>query len=434
MQVMRRKSSMGVAAANIENNRLQQAADRFDIFKAKLKQLRNALRAHHTDLVRSEASRSKLVQALCEVGHDSSDSPMLNLVCGGEDSYVAVHEECNRDMSARLKEYQVELISYIANWEGTVTTRIATELRHVDSLFKTFVRYNNKVESLKAAADKKKTVKDSDLAKINRNESKLRTARKEYRRNLVSTTLLIEEISDRGWKDLLPLMIRVITFDIEASTAVADRMRRLAAVRREMEELAERFEMDENAIRFGRIETLLENDAMDFVSPEHMQDIDSIQASVASYVPPAQRLRSKVRASTSKPPSEAEVDVFEDSPSDSDNDSACPIDEKSANLARVHPDVECSSKGIELNASAIDKATPESLPAPDKKTLYSVKKPSAPLEEELDDQGSIINYPTSIYLKVDGKMLHLDDDETTLTPYPGKQIRGTNISLGPLVC
>jgi hypothetical protein len=40
------------------------------------------------------------------------------------------------------------------------------------------------------------------------------------------------------------------------------------------------------------------------------------------------------------------------------------------------------------------------------------------MEEELDDQGSIINYPTSIYLKVDGKMLPLDDDETTLTPYP----------------
>jgi predicted RNA-binding protein with PUA domain len=417
MQVMRRKSSMGVVAANIENNRLQQAADRFDVFKAKLKQLRNALRAHHTDLVRSEASRTKVVQALRQVGNDSSDSPMLELVCGGEISYAAIHEERSRDMSVRLKEYQVELISYIANWEGTVTTRIATELRHVDSLFKTFVRYYNKVESLKATAEKKKTIKDSDLEKINRNESKLRTARKEYRRNLVSTTLLIEEISDRGWKDLLPLMIRMITFDFEASTAAADRMSRLVSIRREMEELAERFEMNEDAIRFGRIETLLENDAMEFVRPENMQDIDSIQASVASYIPPAQRLRSKVRSSTSKPPSEAEDYFYEDNPSDSDNDSACPIDEKQGTLAQVHPNVECSIKGIELNASAFDKAAPESLQAPDLKALY-VKKPSAPMEEELDDQGSIINYPTSIYLKVDGKMLPLDDDETTLTPYP----------------
>lgn len=410
---------MGINTSSIADNRLRQAADRFDIFKAKIKQLRNALRAHHADLVRAEASRSKVVQALKEVSHDSSDSPILDLVAG-ESSYATVHAENSRDMSSRLKEYQVELISYIANWEGTVTTRISTELKHVDQLYRNFVRYHNKVESLKATADKKKTLKDADLDKISRNESKLRTARKEYRRNLVSVTLLTEEVTERGWKDLLPLVIRMINFDVEVSTVTADRMDRLEQVRKEMEALAERFEMDQDMIRFGRVEILLEEDAMEFVRPEHMQDIESIQPSVASYVPPAERLRSKARASTGKPLSETEDDVYGDSPSGSDNDSVCPTDEKNETIAQVHPDVECSSKGIELNAKPVDKAAPapSSLPLDENRPTMYAKKASAPPEEELETQGSIINYPTSIYLNADGAMLPMDDDETTLTPYP----------------
>lgn len=411
MQVVRlNPKSMGVNTSSIADNRLRQAADRFDIFKAKLKLLRNAMRTHHVDLVRSEASRSKVVQALKEVSHDSPDCPIFDLV-GGESSYVTVHTENNRDMSARLKEYQVELINYIANWEGTVTTRIATELKHVDRLYKNFVRYVNKVESLKVSAEKKKALKDSDLEKISRNESKLRTAKKEYHRMLVNVTLLTEEVTERGWKDMLPLMIRIINFDVDVARATADRLDQLVEIREEMESLAKRFEMDEHMVRFGRIDVLLESDAMEFVRPEHMQDIDSIQASVASFVPLSRRIGSRARAGN-KPMSETEDDIFEDSPSGSDNDSVCPTDEKNEKGAQIHPDVECSSKGIELkNAKPV-------LPVAEGNKPVIEKRPRAPPEEEMEEQGSIIRYPTSIYLKIDGTtMLPMDhDDETTLTP------------------
>ena len=409
MQVVRRSGkNIGIGTTNIADNRLRQAADRFDIFKAKIKQLRNALRAHHTDLVRAEASRSRVVQALKET---SLESPLLDFL-GGDYSYEAVHDECGRDMSARLKEYQVNVLTYVANWESTVTTRIATEIRHVDRLYKNFVRYHNKVESLQAAADKKKVVKDSDLEKISRNESKLRTARKEYHRNLVSVTLLTEEVTERGWKDLVPLVIRIMNFDMESSGVTAERMSRLADLRKEMEALAKRFEMDEETIRNGRVGILLENDAMDFVRPEDMQDIESIQASVSSYVPPSDRLRSNARVSICKPPSEQSLDdVYLDSPSGSEDDSACPEDEKKGTVAQIYPNVECSLDRVAPVKSSL-------LPVdPNKPGIFS-KKPSAPLEDELEDQGSIINYPTSIYLKVDGTMHPMDDDETTLTPYP----------------
>ena len=286
---------------------------------------------------------------------------------------------------------------------------------------KTLYDISIRFESLKAAAEKKKALKDSDLEKISRNESKLRTAKKEYHRMLVNVTLLTEEVTERGWKDLLPLMIRVINFDVNVTRATADRLGRLVEIREEIESLAKRFEMDEDMVRFGRIEVLLESDAMEFVLPEHMQDIDSIQASVSSFVPPSRRLSSKARAGF-KRTSETEDDVYEDSQNGSDNDSVYLADEKNGKVAQIHPDVECSSNGIELkNAKPVEEAAPaaeESAFRVAKGKPVFEKHPSAPPQEEMEEQGSIINYPTSIYLKIGGTMLPLDDDETTLTPYP----------------
>lgn len=263
----------------------------------------------------------------------------------------------------------------------------------MDQLYKNFVRYHNKVESLKEAADKKKTLKDSDLEKISRNESKLRTARKEYRRNVVDCTLLTEEVTERGWKDLLPFIIRMINFHVDSSTATADCMARLVVVRQDLECLAERFDMGQDTIRYGRIETLLEEDAMAFVSPQHIQDIESSQPSVASYIPPAERLRNP----RGKTQSESEDDVYEDSPSGSDNDSVGPMNEMIGTVARVHPEP--------VNVNKKPTATPEH-------------------EIEMEEQGSI----TSIYFN--GAILPMDDDETTLTPFPGTFGKPVLVSVG----
>lgn len=382
---------------NIADDRLRQAAGRFKVFRAKLKQLRNVLREHHSDLVRAETSRNKVVQALIDV---SEDSPIFNLVGGLPDdldhsiSFAAVHTDFGREMSIRLQKYQDEMIRYVTNWESTVTTRIATELRHVDKLYKDFVRYHNKVEALKASAEKKKNVKDADLDKISRNESKLRTARKEYRRNLVNITLLTEEVTDRGWKDLLPLMAKMIDCDVEACNKTAEVMNELVEVQKEMEAVGERFEMDKGEIRNGRLHVLLEEEAMEFVKPEYMQDIESIQASVTTYVYTfgPDGLRSSEPDKT--PPS-------------SENDSVYLEDQKDGELA--------SPSNAQFNPN--DAAPQDSSPYDEKsKPVNRTRAFSAPdMAEEVEAirTPSTPNYPSSIYLKFDG------EDETTLTDYVG---------------
>ena len=419
MQVLRNRSGALPNTSSIADDRLRQAAERFHEFKAKLQQLRVHLRTHYADLVRVEASRSKVVQALNQV---SRGSPLFDLVGGPADesnpvSFATVHYDYGTEASTRLDNYQEEVIAYVTDWERTVTTRVATELKHVEKRYKEFERYHLKVETLKSAVAKKKTVKDTDHAKISRNESKLRTARKEYRRNLVSVTLLTEEVTERGWKDLLPLVVRMIEHDVETSNKTAELMGQLSKVQEELEALGQRYQMEEDEIFNGRLKVLLEEDAMEFVKPEDMQDIESIQASINTFGRASDQLRPGTHNAPGKEANDSRsfVDDAEvHSPTGSHKTPPC------SEADSLSPE---EAKGIELTvngnvdvAARLDQSDPAK-PFDEKDPL----QPSAPPHymEEKDDHASILNYPTSIYLRCDeNKSFAINDDETTLTPYP----------------
>lgn len=353
---------------NIADDRLRESAKCFTMFRVKLKELRNALGAHHADLVRAEASQARVLNAITQVSRDTNSSRLPPFLLDGETLFETVHEKCRREASARLKQYQVQLVTYVTHWESTVSTRIMNELKHVDKLFKTFGRYHKKLESLQEAANKKKVVKDVDLEKIARNKGKLETAKKEYRRNVIGVTLFIDEVTERGWKDLLPFLIRMITFDMDSTATMADNVARLMVVRQDLECLAERFDMNPDMIRNGRIDTLLQQDAVAFVRAQGMQEIESISSSSASpYIPP--RSHNHPRAN---PQSES-------SGSTSDNDSG------------VLPVYENDRPG---NVN---------------------RTPTAPPEYDFEDQESIMTDLSSVYFN--GTMHPMDDDsETSLTP------------------
>jgi hypothetical protein len=399
----------------IPDDRLRLAAQHFKVFKSKVKQLRNVLREHHLNLVRTEASRDKVVKALTEV---SVESPMFDLVGGPPESalthalssYAAVHTDCSREMATHLAEFQDEMINYVTDWESTVTTRIATELRHVDKLFKEFVRYHNKLEALKASAEKKKAVKDADLARITRNESKLRTAKKEYRRNLVSVTLLTEEVTERGWKDLVPLMIKMIDYDVESSNKTVELFNKLIQLQKEMVTLGERFEMDAEDILNGRLAVLMEEDAMEFVRAEHLADIESIQPSVSTYVPPSGGpLRSSARGAARHAPSESEY---------SENDSLGHINDENGPERAPRPSH--AQRNPKVAAATKPRAPLDSSPYDERISANRKSRPPADEGIEVEEEASVKNYPTSIYLKFDGTTnMPVLDDETTLTDYHG---------------
>lgn len=285
-----RNKSLTPRTSLIADDRLRVAVDRFYAFRDKLKRLDNALRAHLENLKRTAATKAAVVSALSDTARDTPMSDPVGAIGGGtaqdqggreHSSYAGLHAASSTQSSVQLDRYADDITSYVTEWEKTVATRVATELKLVQNLHKTWDRYHQKVEALKAAAQKKKGgARETDLEKISWNESKLRTAKKEYRRNLVAVTLLTEEVADRGWKDLIPLMVRLIDFDVDNATSGADLMSRLADVRRQIIELGSQSEMDYEAMRAGRLRILLEEDTKDFVDPEELLELESTVLSV----------------------------------------------------------------------------------------------------------------------------------------------------------
>ena len=72
------------------------------------------------------------------------------------DSKNTFHEASRRRRHLLVVEVDMETSSMSSIGERAVTTRITTELRHVDRLHKRFAHYYDKVESVKAPANKKR--------------------------------------------------------------------------------------------------------------------------------------------------------------------------------------------------------------------------------------------------------------------------------------
>lgn len=444
-------SSLGV----IHDDRLRGAAERFYQFRGKLVYLDKVLRRHLNDLCSTMASRALVAQAL---GSVSENSPLYSLVgaTGNEGvnadkdhmkiawdndypveigadvtidsnwigqsnsdgfaevsscpSYAALQAKAGHEASSHLERYENEVAKYVTEWEKTVSTRVATEIKHIQTLYKTMEKYNDKVRRLAESIEqqKKKNVskkKRADLeSKKGRNEQKLRVARTEYRRNLIAGTLLTEEVALRGFKDLIPLMTRLIDLDIHSvtNTTTMDVGDQLAQVRRRMLELAKRYEMDFDAIRTGRLRVLLEEDAAAFCDPAELQSVEE------NTVVGNRHRRNHTHSSFQSP--------------------ATSNTSSSASSSREGPVVTPEQrKNI---VSATRKRTRGRLPCPPpslgeermeihNKKMNKISEDNDNMDcDDDDDSYQGPNYPKSIYIsdKQDGRPFI--DDETTLTGQP----------------
>jgi hypothetical protein len=166
------------------------------------------------------------------------------------------------------------MVVYADEWEQSVSTRVFTEIKHVIKLQNEWARCVAKLEHLKVTFAKKKHQSAADLTKMKRNEAKLRTARKEYRRNLICVTLLTEEVTDRGWKDLVPLMMKMLQFDLTIAEKAVGIKEKLESLHKEMRNVAVDYYMKEEDIPEGRLKCLQEEEALDFMSPTDLEGID----------------------------------------------------------------------------------------------------------------------------------------------------------------
>mmetsp|Transcript_32300 Transcript_32300/g.59401 ORF Transcript_32300/g.59401 Transcript_32300/m.59401 type:complete len:500 (-) Transcript_32300:235-1734(-) len=179
----------------------------------------------------------------------SEKSPMADITghfseaeSGG--SYASIHITT----LSRQKLYSDRFLKYVVNyaveWEKVVNTRVSDSLKKAEMLRRDLDHYQAKVESLRKNVNVKmakgKLVDPKESEKLKRNEDKLMTSRKEYEEYASDLCALIEEVTERSWKDCHPLLIKLTQFDATLSTEEAKVFSGLNAVTEQLKQIGKK--------------------------------------------------------------------------------------------------------------------------------------------------------------------------------------------------
>jgi hypothetical protein len=146
----------------------------------------------------------------------SSDRPS-NTVC----SYMSTHDIVAAKYKSYMQKYQQFVLEYVIEWEKVVTTRIDNGLKKSDELRRDLDHYQKKTEAIRISVNQAmargKKVSSDQQERLSRNEEKLINAKQVYNRVATDLCILMEEVTQRSWRDLHPLLIKVSQFDMTLS-------------------------------------------------------------------------------------------------------------------------------------------------------------------------------------------------------------------------
>lgn len=133
-------------------------------------------------------------------------------------SYASIHDKLAAKHNGYVQKYQQFVLQYVVEWEKTVTTRVENGLKKVEEQRRELNHYQKKVETLRTSSNKVmasgKSLKGDQAEKLKRNEEKLISAKQAYNKMSSALCILMDEISERYWRDLHPVMIKATQFDM----------------------------------------------------------------------------------------------------------------------------------------------------------------------------------------------------------------------------
>lgn len=133
-------------------------------------------------------------------------------------SYSATHQRVASKVTGYADKYNQFVVDYAVEWDKVVSARVATGLKTTEGLRRDLDHYQKKVEELRTQSNKVmakgKMVDDKTADKLKRNEEKLGQAKEIYNKAARDMCMLLEETSDRSWKDLHPILVKMAQFDM----------------------------------------------------------------------------------------------------------------------------------------------------------------------------------------------------------------------------
>ncbi|CAJ1959405.1 unnamed protein product [Cylindrotheca closterium] len=262
------KSAVGGKSHN-KSEDLKQLTEKYDAFNKCLKSFLVVLKQHYAAMEALTKSRIEMAQHIAVL---SRGSPLSNHVgampaAGAPPDSVCSYLSTHHSLANKNKQYSQRfakfVIDYCIQWQQVVFTRVDKTLKEAEKSRVEADHYQSKVESLRQSANEKlakgKQVDSKSAEKLTRNEEKLVKIKEENRQCASDACLLVEELTDRAWRDLHPLLVKVIQFDMTISTEEAKAMGSLKAVVTELKNIAATHGISEDA-RLKEIETLAPSD------------------------------------------------------------------------------------------------------------------------------------------------------------------------------
>jgi len=216
----------GLSKKDDKSSELMEFKERFDALKIKLRKLIVALQNQRSAMVNLGKARREVAKTISELAHISPISDQAGEFMFDDDesqtegdlsSYLSIHLALNSHHKDYVKEFSKNIVDYAVDWERIIVVRVNKSFKQAEKYRKDLYHYEIKCDSQQdretRILSKKKTIDQSFEEKLKRNQEKLTQSRQNYESYMSSLKLLLEEIVDRCWKDLHPILLKLAQFD-----------------------------------------------------------------------------------------------------------------------------------------------------------------------------------------------------------------------------
>mmetsp|Transcript_54629 Transcript_54629/g.132662 ORF Transcript_54629/g.132662 Transcript_54629/m.132662 type:complete len:553 (+) Transcript_54629:149-1807(+) len=262
---VRLKERVGGKKSHNKSEDLARLQAKYDVFCKRLQGLLTALRAQHQAMLQIAKSRFQVAQHLAVLSKDTCLFEQTGQMPGADrstdsvNSYLSVHEGAANKYKIYANKYGQFVVNYTEEWYKVVTTRVGNGLKKAEEMRVEVDHYQQKVESLRQSANqtmaKGKQVDNKSAEKLKRNEDKLLKIKEANTRFTADLCLLAEEVTERAWRDLHPLLVKTAQFDVTLSADEAKAMASLNSVVSQLKKIADQHGIKPQA-RLKDMETL----------------------------------------------------------------------------------------------------------------------------------------------------------------------------------
>jgi hypothetical protein len=178
-------------------------------------------------------------QATVQLAAFSANFPLYEYVSSPRSASLAlVHQLVTQNADISAQQYQRKIIDYAIEWEQIVTARVDDGLKKTNVLYQKLNHYQNKIDSLRkkvnAVENKGKESSTKLNEKLTRNEAKVKKSWELHEASASTLCNLLEEVTKGGWKDLHPLAMAALQWEVDRVTEEQDAYGMLSNVMKDM--------------------------------------------------------------------------------------------------------------------------------------------------------------------------------------------------------